>query len=112
MKMAVAQLRYFHMSPRKVRMVAKLLKGLPVEEAEKKLLYSPKRASKAILKLLKSAVNNAKNKGLKEEKLYVKNVIVNEGPKFKRHRAETRGRVRVITKRTSHIEIILEEYGQ
>lgn len=99
------------MSPRKVKMVAKLLPGLGVVEAEKKLLYLPKRAGKAILKLLRSAVSNAKNKGLQEEKLYIKNVIVNEGPRYKRYRPETMGRVRMITKKTSHIKIILEEHG-
>lgn len=109
--MANAKLNYFHMSPRKVRVVAKLLKGLSVSEAEKKLLYLTKKASKAILKLLRSAVSNAKNKGLQEEKLYIKSVIVNEGPKYKRYRPKTMGRVRLITKRTSHIKIILEEHG-
>lgn len=111
MIMVKAKLNYFRMSPRKVRSVARLLKGLKVKEAEKKLLYLPKRSSRAILKLLKSAVSNAKNKGLQEEKLYIKNVVVNEGPKYKRYRPDSRGTVSLITKRTSHIELVLEEHG-
>jgi len=103
-----AKLNYFRMSPRKVRVVAKIIKGLPITRAEKELEYRNKKAAKALLKLLRSAVQNAKEKGLAKENLYVKNVIVNEGPKYKRYYPKAGGRVGLITKRTSHIEIILE----
>lgn len=106
--MITAELNYFHMSPRKVRSVARLLKGLPVNEAEKKLSYLSKKAGYVILKLLKSAIHNAINKGQTPENLYIKNVIVNEGPRYKRYRPETQGRIRLITKRTSHIKLILD----
>ncbi len=98
------------MSPRKIRPVARLLKNLKVDVAEKKLLFLPKKAAKILLKLLKSAINNAKNKGYDINNLYIKNVIVNEGPKnLKRYYPKAMGRVGQIIKRQSHIEIILDK---
>jgi large subunit ribosomal protein L22 len=108
--MITAKLNYLIMSPRKVRIVAKSLKGLNVSQAEKQLLFSNKKASKIILKLLKSAISNAKNKGYDEKELYIKNIIVNEGPKhLKRYYPKARGRVGQIIKKMSHIEIILDK---
>jgi large subunit ribosomal protein L22 len=107
--MITAKLNYLIMSPRKVRMFTKVLKGLPVNQAEKKLLFYNKRASDILLKLLKSAINNAKNKGYNENNLYIKNIIVNEGPKhLKRYYPKARGGVGKIIKKMSHIEIILD----
>lgn len=104
-----ASLNYFRMSPRKVRIVAKAIKNLPALKAEKMLMFMNKKAAKAILKLLKSALNNAINQGYNPEALYIKNIIVNEGPKLKRYYPRARGRVGLILKRTSHIDIILEK---
>lgn len=104
-----AKLNYFRMSPRKVRVVAKAIKNLTVDKAEKLLLFLHKKASKDILKLLRSAINNAKNKGYDLKNLYVKNIIVNEGPKnLKRYYPKARGRVGKIIKKLSHIKIILD----
>jgi len=103
-----AILRYFRMSPRKVRKVAKIIKGLSVKRAERELLFRNKKAAKALLKLLKSAVNNAINKGLAEDELVVKNVLVNKGPVYKRYYPKAQGRIGLINRQTSHIEIILE----
>lgn len=109
MVVAIANLNYFRMSPRKVRIVARLIKNLPVERAEKELLFRNKKASKAILKLLKSAISNAKNKGYDIKDLYVKNIIVNEGPKnLKRYYPRARGRATLIIKKMSHIKIELD----
>ncbi|MER3581438.1 MAG: 50S ribosomal protein L22 [Patescibacteria group bacterium] len=102
-----AKLNYFQMSPRKVRMVAKIIKGLDVLRAERELLFRNKKGARAILKLLRSAINNALQKGLNKEDLFVKNIIVNEGPKNKRYYPKARGQVGLITKKTSHIEITL-----
>jgi large subunit ribosomal protein L22 len=108
--MITAKLNYLIMSPRKVRVVAKTLKGLSVSQAERQLLFSNKKASKIILKLLKSAISNAKNKGYNEKELYIKNIIVNEGPKhLKRYYPKARGRTGQIIKKMSHIEIILDK---
>ncbi len=108
--MITAKLNYLIMSPRKMRVVAKALKGLDVSKAERQLLFSNKKAGKIILKLLKSAISNAKNKGYDEKELYIKNIIVNEGPKhLKRYYPKARGGVGQIIKKMSHIEIILDK---
>lgn len=104
-----ALLRYFRMSPRKVRMVSKIIKGLDITRAERELKFRNKKAAQALLKLLKSAVSNALQKGLDKNKLYVKNVIINKGPVLKRFYFKAGGRVGKIEKKTSHIEVILGE---
>jgi large subunit ribosomal protein L22 len=104
-----AKLNYLRMSPRKVRIVAKVIKKKPVVEAEKILSFLHKKAAKHLLKLLRSAISNAKNKGYEPKELYVKNIIVNEGPKnLKRYYPKARMRVGQIIKKMSHIEIILD----
>lgn len=111
--MIKAKLNYFRMMPRKLRIVAKTIKKLPVVKAERELLFRHKKAAKVILKLLKSAITNAKNKGYQPEDLYVHNVIVQEGPKnLKRFYPKARGQVGRITKKLSHIEIILDKVQQ
>ncbi|GIW67408.1 MAG: 50S ribosomal protein L22 [Candidatus Parcubacteria bacterium] len=109
MTIATASLNYLRMSPRKVRVVAKIIKNLPVEKAEKELLFRNKKAAKIILKLLKSAISNARNKGYEPKDLYIKNIIVNEGPKnLKRYYPKARGRVGLIIKKMSHLKIELD----
>lgn len=105
-----AQLRYFRMSPRKVRLIANLIRGLTVTEAEQQLRFSTKRAAKPILKLLKSAIANAGNASTSKQ-LYISEIRVDPGPTLKRWRARARGRAAMIRKRTSHIKIILEQHG-
>ncbi len=101
-------LKKLNIAPRKVRVVAKALKGLSVEKAEKILMVLNKRSAKPLLKLLKHAIDVAeKQKNLKKEELYIKNIIVNEGPKFKRYYPMSRGHVGTIVKRTSHVQLIL-----
>lgn len=108
-----ANLKYFRASPRKVRLVADLVKGLPAETAVKQLMFSRKRASSALLKLLKSAISNAKNNfRLESKNLYVKEFRVDEGPVFKRYMPRARGRATIIRKRTSHITVVLEEQSK
>jgi large subunit ribosomal protein L22 len=105
-----ANLNYYRVSPRKVRLVASLVKRLPAEDAIKQLTFSRKRASPAILKLLKSAVSNAKNNfHLEPSRLYIKEIRVDEGPVYKRYMPRARGRATIIRKRTSHIALVLDE---
>lgn len=107
--MIKVRLNRLNIAPRKVRLVANLIKGLSVDEAEKQLIYLNKRAAKPLLKLLKSALNIAeKQKNLKKENLKIKNIIVNEGPKYKRYIPMSRGHVGTIIKRTSHVELELD----
>ncbi len=105
-----ASLKYLRISPRKVRLVANLIKGLPVNEAELQLKNISKRSAEPLLKLLKSAISNAEhNFQLDRENLYIKSLRVNSGPTLKRYMPRARGVAYEIKKRTSHIDIILEE---
>lgn len=106
----IVSLNRLNIAPRKVRIVAKALKGLPVIQAEKQLLFLNKRSSKAILKLLRHSIDVAeKQHNFKKDELYIKNVIVNEGPKYKRYYPMSRGHTGRIIKRTSHIQLILDK---
>ena len=105
-----AQLNYLRISPRKVRAVADLIRGQDVDLAQAELRYVTKRSAKQILKLLNSASANAKsNLGLDKNYLYIKEIIVNEGPKLKRFKPKGFGMVMPIQKKTSHIKIVLAE---
>lgn len=107
---AKAVAKYMHISPRKVRIVAKNIKGLTVEKALAQLRYTPKKAAVIILKVLNSALANAEQKSeIDVDTLYVKNVFVDEGPTAKRWRPRAMGRATRIRKRTSHVTIILDE---
>ena len=105
-----AQLNYLRIAPRKVRLVADLLRGLPVTSAESELRFITKRASLPISKLLNSAIANAKSNsafhGTKDD-LYIKTIKVDGGPVLKRSMPRARGRAFPIRKETSHITLIL-----
>lgn len=106
----VAKLRYLRIAPRKVRLVADLIRSKSVRQAETILRFQVKRAASPLLKLLRSAIANAKNNfKMKEQNLYVSKITVDEGPKLKRWRPRARGRAYPIHKKTSHITLILEE---
>ncbi|MDP3052867.1 MAG: 50S ribosomal protein L22 [bacterium] len=110
MKTQTAKLKYLKISPRKTRLVADLIKGLRANEAEAQLLFLPNRASKPILKLLRSAMANAKNnQQLNVEKLLVKEIRVDIGPSQKRWRTRARGAMSPIAKKSCHISLVLEE---
>ena len=105
-----AKLDNLRKSPRKVRLVASLIKGLDVQKAEQQLKFLVKGSAPHFEKILKSAVANAENNsGLDRDNLYIKDVIVDEGKKLKRWLPRAHGRASLLLKRTSHIEIVLEE---
>ena len=104
-----AFLKNYRQSPRKVRLVADLIKGKRVSEAFVQLQNLPKRASGPVEKLLASAVSNAKQAGILVEDLFVANVTVNEGIVMKRSMPRARGSASRINKRTSHIMLTLIE---
>lgn len=110
MKTQTAKLKYLKIAPRKVQLAANLLKGLSVNEAEAQLLMSSKRPNLALLKLLRSAVNNAKhNNQLNPERLFIKEIRVDQGPMLKRYLARAMGRLSPIQKKSSHITLVLAE---
>lgn len=105
-----ATLRYAHITPRKMRLVGDLAKGLPVENAAYQLNFSPKRGARLLSTLLHSAVANAKEKGgIDVDNLYVKNVLVNTGPIMKRFLPRAMGRATKILKKMCHVTIVLDE---
>ncbi len=105
-----AKLSFARITPRKMRLVGNLCKGMPVEKALYQLQYSPKKGAKLLSTLLDSAVANAREKGgIALEALYVKNVIVNDGPMLKRFRPRAMGRATPIIKKMSHITLTLDE---
>ncbi len=109
MKEVKAILRNLQISPRKVQLVAQLIRGNTVAQARHQLTHNPKNAAKPMLKLLNSAVANAEhNNNLNTETLRVKNVMVGQGPVLKRFTPRAFGRATTIRKRMSHIKIVLE----
>lgn len=103
-----ASLRYLHMSPRKVRLVIDAVRGLRVLEAQTRLQFIKKDASRPVLKLLQSAMANAShNAQMKKEDLFIKKITADGGPSLKRFAPRAFGRAAPIRKRTSHIEIVL-----
>ncbi|MDP3244419.1 MAG: 50S ribosomal protein L22 [bacterium] len=101
--------KYIRISTRKTRWVADLVRGLSVEKAQQQLTFTFKAASPILLKLLKSAVANAKQKKMAEAGLYIKSITVDGGPTLKRWQPRAFGRATPIRKRSSHITIILSE---
>ncbi|EKD86503.1 MAG: 50S ribosomal protein L22 [uncultured bacterium] len=106
---ATAKLKYLRMSPRKVRLVADMIRGQKVEKAREILSFLNKRAAKPLGTLLDSAAANAGQKeGMETEFLYVSSVMVNEGPIMKRFMPRAMGRAYPIRKPTCHIELALK----
>ncbi len=105
-----ASLRNLRMSPSKVRLVVDLVRGQNVVDAEAILTLCDKKAARHVLKLLRSAVANAEEKGVgSAENLKIKTAFVDEGPVMKRWNSRAQGRACRILKRTSDITIILDK---
>lgn len=112
MAQAIAQLRYLRMAPRKVRLMADVIRGLPVNEAEAQLIYHRRRAAKPLLKLLRSASANARIKKLDVSRLVVSRIAVDQGPMLKRSLPRAMGRATPLQKKMSHVLLTLEESGK
>jgi len=107
---AKAYLKYLRISPRKVQIVADLIRGKNVGTAMAILMQTPKAASEPMMKLLKSAVANAENNfNMDVEKLVVTQVFATPGPILKRVMPRAQGRAYRINKRTSHVTIAVAE---
>jgi len=104
-----AKLNDYRQSPRKVRLIANLVKGKKVEDAKNILSFLVKRASKPLSDLLDSAIANAANNfNLSKDQLYIKDFRVDEGVILKRRMPRARGTAYPINKRTSHVFIQLD----
>lgn len=105
-----AKLRYARISPQKCRLIADLVRGMPVERALEVLTFNQKKAASLVKKVLESAIANAEhNEGADIDELKVAKIFVDEGPVHKRMRARAKGRGNRIIKRTSHITVLVAE---
>ncbi len=104
-----AYLKNYRQSPRKVRLVAGLVRRKSVNQAIAELDFLAKRAGFPIKKLLMSAVANAKEKGIDINDLFIKELRVDKGVTLKRMMPAAMGTGHRINKRTSHILLTLEE---
>ena len=104
-----AFLKNYRQSPRKVRLVANLVKGKNVSGAIAELDFLAKRAGAPIKKLLLSAVANAKNQCIEADNLFIKELRVDKGIVMKRIMPAAMGTAHRINKRTSHVEVVLAE---
>ncbi len=106
-----AELNYLKIAPRKVRLVADLVRGKDFEKAQELLRFTRKKATKPIRKLLNQAFANAKYNysNVKKENLILSKITVDEGPVAKRMYPRAQGKADVIRKRTSHVKIELDE---
>ena len=104
-----AKLNHLRIAPRKIRLVADMIRGEQASKAKTLLKFSLKKGCLNIGKLLDSAVANASNNfQLDKENLFIKEIKVDEGPKLKRWHPMSKGRAVPIQKKTSHITLILE----
>ena len=105
-----ARLRNSRISPQKARLVADLVRGMPVGRALQVLEFSPKKAARIVKKVLDSAIANAEhNEGADIDELKVSRIFVDEGPTFKRIMPRAKGRANRILKRTSHITVVVAD---
>ncbi|MFA6485966.1 MAG: 50S ribosomal protein L22 [Candidatus Magasanikbacteria bacterium] len=111
MQEVTAKLRFLRIGPRKVRLVADLIRGRKALQAVNALTLLNKIAARPVLKLLQSALANAKhNFQLDAENLRIKSITVDGGPVLKRWMPKAHGRATPIRERTSHINLVLETF--
>jgi len=104
------KLRHLRIAPRKVRLVADMIRKKTVEQAESQLGFNVKKAALPIKKLLHSGIATAENDfGKEKSNLFIKEIRIDEGVTLKRARPRAKGRVYRILKRSSHITLVLDE---
>lgn len=110
MSEARAVAKYIRLSPRKVRQVVDLIRGKKVGEALAILKFTPKRASDAVGKVVKSAAANAEhNLEMSKDDLFIAEAYVDQGPTLKRYNPRAMGRADLMKRRTSHITVVVRE---
>jgi len=104
-----ASARYVKTAPRKIRLICNLIRGKKLIDSINQLMFIKKQPAFDVLGLLRSALANARQKDLKAENLYIKEIRCDEGPNLKRLLMNSRGRATQIKKRMSHITIVLSD---
>lgn len=105
---AIATQKFVRISPRKIRVVADMVKNLSPQDAIENLSLVRKKASEPLAKTIRSAVSNAEKKGANPSELKINEIQITEGPRLKRGLPVSRGRYHPILKRMSHIRVIVE----
>ncbi|NVL92278.1 MAG: 50S ribosomal protein L22 [Desulfobacterales bacterium] len=102
--------KYIRVSPRKIRLLMREIRGKRVEEALNLVSFAPQRGAPVLRKLINSAVANAsQHPDVDVDNLFIKHIFADEGPTLKRFRPRAMGRATRIRRRTSHLTIILDE---
>ena len=106
-----AKLSFMRIAPRKMGLIADEIRGKGINEALNYLTFSPrKRTAGVLFRLLKSAAANADQKGTIDlDNLFVKTILVGQGPTLKRFRPRAKGSAFRINKKTSHVSVVLAE---
>lgn len=100
--------KYIRVSPQKARSVANEVRGKDLREALGILKFANRKAADIIIKVVESAAANAENNNnMNKEDLYIKSILIDEGPTMKRFRARAQGRADQIRKRTSHVTVVV-----
>jgi large subunit ribosomal protein L22 len=105
----VATQKFLRMSPRKLRVVAGMVREMTPMRAIEVLPYTGRRAALPLQKVIKTAIANARVKGVTEDQLVFASIQINQGPQMKRFRAGSRGRAKPYTRDMSHIRVVLTE---
>ncbi len=102
--------KYIRVSPRKIRLLMREIRGKRVEEALNLVSFAPQRGAPVLRKLINSAVANAsQHPDVDVDNLFIKHIFADEGPTLRRFRPRAMGRATRIRRRTSHLTIILDE---
>ena len=109
MKTVTAQSKYVRISPRKMRLLVAVLRGISASEAEARLMVASQRSGVPLLKALRSAIANGVQAKIDPNALFVKEIRIDGGPRLKRYMPRARGGMGKIEKKSSHITIILGE---
>jgi large subunit ribosomal protein L22 len=110
---AMAKARFIRVTPQKARRVVDLIRGKQATEAIAVLKFAPQAAAEPVLKVVQSAIANARviadrdNVAFDENTLVIKTALVDEGPTLKRFRPRAQGRASQILKRSSHITVVV-----
>lgn len=106
---AIARTTGIRVSTRKVRLVADAIRNMPVAKAMQVLMATQKHGASVLIKTLKSAVANAVQKGAQEEDLVIARLDVDGGPTLRRMHIGSRSHVRMYTKRSTHVRIVVSD---